>query len=226
MKYVFTIVGFVMLAVAFFTYSSTKGFLNSAIVTQGTVTQLVRSRSSDSTTYKPVVEFKTSSGELIEFTSLSGTNPPSYSRGEGVEVVYQETSPEQAKIKGFFSLWGMSAIFGALGFLFFIIGFSIMLVSALKDRKIKYLKRYGTPVIAKFQSVEINRILNVNGRNPYQIVVQWKNPVTSDLHIFTSENLWFDPTDHINKEEIIVLIEKGNPNKYYVDTSFLPNVVS
>lgn len=223
-KYVFTVVGLGMLFGAFLFYTNSQDFLNSAMTTNGTVVELVRSRSSDSTTYRPVVEFKTPVGKLIEFTSSSGSNPPSYSKGEVVEVLYQEASPEQAKINGFFSLWGGAAIFGGLGAVFFIVGFSIILFGRIKDKNIEYLKKNGVPIRAKFQSVEVNGSLEVNGRNPYQICVQWKNPTTSELHIFNSENLWFDPTDHINNDDITVLIEKDNPKKYYVDISFLPKV--
>lgn len=225
-KYVFTVIGLAMFVGAFFMYSNTQNFLSEAIVTKGSVTQLIRSRSSDSTTYRPVVEFKTQNDRVVEFTSSTGSNPPSYSQGDVVEVLYQEDSPHEAKINGFFSLWGGTAILGGLGSVFFIIGFGIISVSTLKDRDVKLLKKRGVPVVAKFQSVEINRSLEVNGRSPYQILAQWKNPVTSELHIFNSENLWFDPTDHINQEEITVLIEKDNPKKFYVDVSFLPKLAS
>lgn len=225
-KYVFTVIGLAMLVGAFFMYSDTREFLSKAVATEGTVTHLVRSRSSDSTTYKPVVEFKNQNGGLVEFTSSIGSNPPSYSQGEVVEVLYQKASPEKAKIRDFFSLWGGPTILGGLGILFFTVGLLIILVGSLKGRKIKYLKQSGVPVTAKFQSVEINGSLEVNGRNPYQILAQWENPITSELHIFNSENLWFDPTDYINQDEITVLIEKDNPKKYYVDISFLPNAVS
>jgi hypothetical protein len=58
----------------------------------------------------------------------------------------------------------------------------------------------------------------------YRICAQWTNPVTSEIHIFNSENIWFDPADHINTDEVTVLIERDNPKKYYVDISFLPKV--
>lgn len=225
-KYTFTVLGLGMLFGAFTFYTNTQDFLKNALTTSGTVVELVSSRSSDSTTYRPVVEFKTQDGKLVEFTSSSGSNPPSFSEGEIVEVLYQESSPERAKINSFFSLWGGSTILGGLGAVFFIVGFSIILFGSLKSKRIKYLKENGTPIKAKFQSVEINGSLKVNGRNPYQIYVQWKNPATSELHIFKSENIWFDPTDHINTDEITVLIEKNNPKKHYVDISFLPKVAS
>lgn len=225
-KYTFTVVGIGMLAGAFFLFTNTQEFLKSALTADGTVVELVRTRSTDSYTYKPVVEFKTRDGSLIEFTSSSSSNPPSYSQGEIVEVLYQESFPEQAKINGFFSLWGGPAIVGGLGSAFFLIGVSILLLGALKGKKIEHLRKNGISIKAKFQSVEINDSLKVNGKSPYQICAQWQNPTTAELHIFNSENIWFDPTDHINTDEITVLIEKDNPKKHYVDISFLPKVAS
>ena len=111
-----------------------------------------------------------------------------------------------------------------MGAIFFLVGSSIILFGRLKDKKVKYLRKKGIPIKTKFQSVETNDSFEVNGRNPYQICVQWKNPATSELHLFNSDNIWFDPTDHIKNDEITVLIEKGNPEKYHVDISFLPKL--
>lgn len=223
-KYVFTAIGCAMLVGAFFLYSNTQDFINNAEIANGRVIALVPSRSSDSVTYRPVVQFQSVRGELIEFTSSTGSNPPSYYEGETVEVLYPTFAPRDAKINGFFSLWGMSAIVGGLGLLFFIVGGAIILVGKLKNNKVAFLKENGIPVKAKFTSVDINESLTVNGRNPYKISAQWKCPEKSEVHIFRSDNIWFDPSDHIDDEEITVLIEKGNPKKYHVDISFLPKV--
>jgi hypothetical protein len=223
-KYFLSLIGLSMLIGSFFLYQNTQDFLKDALQAEGTVIELVRSRSSDSTTYRPVVEFKTQSGSVIEFTSSSGSNPPSYSKGEVVSILYHESSPEQAKINGFFSLWGLPLILGSLGAVFFLVGFSIIFSSRLNGKKIEYLRKNGMPIKAKFQNVGINDALRVNGRSPYQIYAQWQNPSTSEIHLFNSENIWFDPTDHINNDELTVFIEKNNPAKYYVDISFLPKV--
>lgn len=223
-KIVFSLLGFGMLAVSLFLYTATKEFLKDAVTAQGTVTELVRSKSSDSTTYRPVVEFKTADGSVVEFTSSMGSNPPSFSRGEVVEVFYEEASPEKAKINTFFSLWGLPLIFGSVGLVFFLIGFSMVIFAYFKKKKIAYLKQRGDPVYAKFQRVERNTSTKVNGVSPFRIVTQWMNPVTSELHIFKSDNIWFDPTDHIKTDELRVLIERNNPKKYHLDLSFLPRV--
>ncbi|OMH38925.1 DUF3592 domain-containing protein [Motiliproteus sp. MSK22-1] len=225
-KYVFTLIGLGMLVGAFFLYQSTNEFLKDALTTEGTVVELIRSRSTDSTTYRPVVRFITRGGSAVEFTSSAGSNPPSYSTGETVEVLFHESSPENAKINGFFSLWGGAVILGGMGAVFFLVGLSILLFKRRHKHKIEQLQKTGVPIKAKFISVDRNRSVRVNGRSPYKICAQWKNPATSEIHIFESENIWFDPTNHINVEELTVLIERSNPKKYHVDISFLPKVAS
>ncbi len=210
-----------MLTGAFFLFTSTQDFLKSAVTTDGVVVELIRSRSDDSIVYYPAVEFRTQSGTTIEFTGSTGSNPPSYFQGEAVTVLYQESSPNHAKIKGFFSVWGVTTIVGGLGALFFLIGFSVILKKRSKTKKKEYLTKNGIAVKARIQEVIINRSLKVNNRSPYQIYAQWNDPATSEEHIFKSENIWFDPTKHINGDEITVLIERNNPKKYYMDISFL-----
>lgn len=222
-KYLFTLVGMGMLLGTFFIYDNTRSFLSSAVKAEGTVIELVRSRSSDSTTYRPVVHFSLN-GQQLEFTSSSGSNPPGYSRGEKVEVLYTPTNPQDARINSFFSVWGSAVILGGLGAVFFLIGTGILLAGILKDRKDKYLKKYGRRIETNYQSVELNTSYTVNGRNPFRVLTHWQNPVTSEIHIFKSNNLWFDPSDYINKKTITVFIENNNPKKYYVDLSFLPRL--
>lgn len=225
-KYVFTAVGAAMLAGAFLLYQNTRTFVEDATRTEGTVVELVESRSSDSTTYRPVVDFTTSTGETIRFTSSSGSNPPSYSVGEKVALFYLADAPQQAKIDGYFSLWGAPTIVGGLGSVFFLIGAGVMLVPMLKRRRDDYLKKHGTPIETVFQRVELNEALSVNGRHPFRIVTQWQNPATSKMHVFESSNLWYDPTEYVKSDRIRVFIEKSNPTKYVVDLSFLPELAN
>ena len=223
-KYIFTLIGLGLLVGAFLWYSGTKEFIETAVSTEGTVIDLHRSRSSDSDTYAPVVEFRTSQGQIVEFTSSSSSNPPSYSVGESVEVLYDDSSPQHAKIKSFFSLWGGALIIGVIGAVFFLIGFSIIFFGAKRKKEIDFLKKNGTRIKADFKSVEYNSSLKVNGKSPYQIYSQWLNQDTSEVHIFKSDNLWFDPTDHIKQDTIDVLVDMKNLKKYYVDVSFLPKL--
>jgi hypothetical protein len=219
-KYVFAAVGIGMLVGTFFLYRNTSAFVEQAARADGTVIDLVRK----SKTYAPVVQFNDQKGERIEFISSSGSNPPSYTKGEKIEVLYLPSDPQKAAINDFLSLWGDCVILGAMGGIFSLIGIGIIVVLGLADRKDEYLKKHGIPIDTEFQSVEINKSLSVNGRHPFRVLSQWQNPSTAKLHVFKSHNLWFDPSTYIKGRKIRVYIEGDNPKKYYVDLSFLPEL--
>lgn len=225
-KYLFTIIGAIILLGTSFMYKNTRGFIDKSITSQATVIDLVYSRSSSSNSvmYTPVVQFTDGNGNEIEFLSSSSSNPPSYNVGEEIEVLYNQENPNEAKIKSYFSIWGGVTILGILGFIFFGVGGSIFLYYKIKSNKLKYLKQNGIRIESDFQGVQINNSLSVNGRNPFQIVSHWQNPTTSKLHIFTSDNIWFNPSDYITDDKIKVLIDRNNPKKYSIDLSFLPTL--
>jgi len=223
-KYLFLLIGLGMLVGSFFLYQNTVSFLETAIKADGVVVDLVRSRNSDSTTYAPTVRFKTNRGNTIEFTSTTSSNPPSYSVGEKVEVLYEPSQPHSAKINSFFSVWGGAVIVCGLGTVFFVVGFAIIIASIRKAKKKDYLLQHGVRIYSQFQSVSKNTSMKVNGRNPYIIISQWQDPTTKKMHVFESDNIWFNPEDHIHKDTIMVYIEPKNPAHYFMDISFLPQL--
>lgn len=231
-KYAFAAIGIAMLIGAVFWCLSVRSFIAEAQRAEGTVVDLVQSRSSSSnsssssSTYRPVVQFRDARGAQIEFTSSSGSNPPSYSVGERVTVLYRASEPNRASIDGFFSLWGGPVIVGALGTVFLLVGGSMIVWIAAKQRRDEYLRSSGKPIETEFQAVDLNRAFNVNGRHPFRVTTQWLNPATNEVHLFHSNNLWFDPTQYLSGKRIIVYIEPNNPKRYYMDVSFLPRVAS
>lgn len=228
MKHIFVLAfllpGIGMLAATLFTYKNTNTFLKEAIRAEGTVIELIQSRSDDSMAYYPVVVFASQDGKEIEFTSPSGSNPPSYSTGQTVEILYLPTEPQKAEINSFFSLWGLTAILGGMGSIFSAVGAGMFVVPRLKEGEEKRLKQEGTPIETDFKSVEANTAYSVNGRYPFKVITQWQNPSTTEIHVFESNNLWYDPTDFMTRKQITVFIERDNPKKYFVDLSFLPNL--
>lgn len=224
LKYVFSTVGIAMLIGAAMTYKSTSNFLAEALSAQGTVIALAEKQSSDSMSYSPVVQFVDRDGQRVEFTSSIGSSPAGYSVGEPVEVLYLPANPQRAKINDFSDLWGMTVFMAVMGVPFFSVGVLVFLVSRLKNRKKDYLQQNGEAVAARFQSVASNQKVSINGRHPFVVVCHWLNPETSEVHVFESENIWFDPSSYIKGEELMVFIKRGNPKKYHVDISFLPKM--
>jgi hypothetical protein len=225
-KYVFAALGSALLVGAFVWYQSTKSFVAEAQRTEGSVVELVPSGSGNSVTYRPVVRFTAPTGEAIEFTTASSSNPPGYAVGEKVGVLYAPSNPRAARIEGLLSLWGGPLIVGGLGVVFLAIGGGMIAFARAKHKKAAYLREHGTPIKAEVQGVELNTSFHVNGRHPFRVLVQWQNPATSELHIFRSDNLWFDPSTYLDGRQVTVFIERENPKKFHVDLSFLPKVAS
>lgn len=84
-------------------------FLRTAVSAEGTVVRLDwrvdMRRMRPSTGYQAVVRFRKADGGTNEFVDDSGSDPPRYSIGEKVRVLYDPADPREAKIDSFRSLW-------------------------------------------------------------------------------------------------------------------------
>jgi hypothetical protein len=223
---IFSVVGCGLLIGTFALVHNTRAFVAKAKTAPGIVIEMLATRDSDGgTMYKPVVEFTASDGQKRSFESSISSNPPSYDVGEAVEVLYAPEKPSDARIKGFWSIWFGPLIMGILGTVFASIGLGILYAHRRTKQKNEWLMANGTEVQADFSSVEKNTSLKVNGRSPWRITAQWHNQEAGTLHVFNSENLWFDPTQFVAaKKKLRVLIDPHNPKRYYVDVSFLPTL--
>ncbi len=227
-RYVFGVVGAGLLVGALFAVQNTRSFVGEAVSAQGTVVDLVQSRSSsdsgDRYTYAPVVRFDTAQGETVTFTSSVASSPPSYRVGETVDLLYSPTEPKRARIRDWFSLWGVATILGSLGTVFSAvsIGLTVIGIRSRRARRPRVeLASQGALVEADFQGVEPSDGLSGEG---YRIVAQWLNPDTHELYLFRSEDIPFDPTRHITSDKIKVYIAPNDPTQHYMDISFLPRM--
>ena len=105
------------------------GFLKSCVHAQGTVVEQREKTGSKFTTYYyPVVEFKTESGEKVQFVGGAGSSGgPMIPTGSTVDVVYDPAAPSQAQIQSFVQYWlgpvglaAMGLVIMAMGFFFFL----------------------------------------------------------------------------------------------------------
>jgi len=121
---VLVVIGAVLSGASYYFYTSTTEFLETAKRTEGIVVKLLQEQDGEnnSTTYRPVFEFTDESGKDHVIESGTSSNPPAFKKGETVEILYAPASPEDAKINSFFSLWGISLIFGIVGGFFLAFG--------------------------------------------------------------------------------------------------------
>ena len=223
-KYVFSLVGLGMLVGAGFLITSTNEFINAAVSANGEVIGLESRSSDDGTTYAPIVEFTTADRQRIEFTSSSSSNPPAYSTGEAVEVLYLADNPLDAKINGFMDLWFGSLMLVVMGGIFTAIGGGMVLFPVFKQRKQTDLRQTGMRIQTDFQRADVDESYSVNGKHPYRIYSQWQNPQTNEIHVFESDAVWFDPLDYIKTDKMDVWIDRDDPGRYFMDISFLPKL--
>lgn len=135
MKYMFTFGGIALMLWGYFSYQNTRAFLSTALTTEGVVLELLKSRGTETTSYYPKVRFITVSGHEEIFVSPTGSYPSMYDVGENVTVLYQNHDPNKAKIKGFFSLWGLALIPGFIGWAFFVVGASLIIMAYRDGRQ-------------------------------------------------------------------------------------------
>lgn len=89
---VFIIIGSKML-------SNSAEFKETGIPVTATVTNVIAHKSSDSTTFRPELQFQTNDGKTIQVVHSTGSNPPRYKVGDKVEIYYSPELPEHIMIE-------------------------------------------------------------------------------------------------------------------------------
>ncbi|GAA3148612.1 DUF3592 domain-containing protein [Streptomyces echinatus] len=136
--------GAVFLVIGLVLAGTTISFLADAERARGTVVALEwrdddhgmshGKRTHDGPVAYPVVEFTSADGTPRTFRSSTGTNPPSYEKGDRVEVLYRAESPGDARIDGFASLWLLPLLFGGIGLVIAGVGTVMALVTRRRSR--------------------------------------------------------------------------------------------
>lgn len=224
---VFLLIGAGLTWGAYVVTQSTLEFRADSTLTTGTVVEFEteRSRNSEGRStimYRPVVEFRTETGQSVRVVSSVSSNRPSYNRGEQVPVRYQDHTPEAARLDTFTSNWMGPLILGILGPVMLLVGYALTKSGFGGARVAKWLKQHGKTVTAVIAGVEQNPLVKVNGKLPWRLKATWTDPKTGRAHLFYSQNYWYDPSPILNRDSVEALINPDKPEEYQLDTSFLP----
>jgi len=220
---VFTLAGLGMLVGSGWTLGSTLKFRKEATITEGTVVDFATSRSDKGKTmYSPVVEYRDLSGTSRQVTGSGSSSSPGYDRGDKVPVRFMPENPEKARIDSFMENWFAPLILGGMGIIFFAIGIGSFAAGITKARNRKWLKANGMRVQAKYTGPIYDTSLKVNGKSPWRLTAQWQHPVTSAMHAFQSDAIWYDPSEVVQRDTLDVLVNADNPKVYEIDIGFLP----
>jgi len=220
-KYMAVLMGGVSLSVAVSSALDARAFVAGAVHADGTVIALARHARSESNAVAPIVHFVTADGETIEFRSDTASDPPSYTRGERVGVLYRPLAPHDARVDDFESLWASSVFFGAVGAIIFGTGVAWVVWSIVLARKAADLKRRGKRLATTVLRVEMNANVKVQGLHPYRVFTQWRDPASSVARTFESDYVWVDPTPYLEGRNVTVFVDPHDPSRYYVDLGFV-----
>lgn len=202
--------------------------METAVLTEGEVVSLREITSDDSEGntkiyYAPEVVFTTEDNQEISFVSTSRSNPPLYSTGEQVPIAYQPDRPNDARINnGDNSI--IAYILGAVGAILILSGLYVGFLYFKRKRQIAYLQDNGKKITAQVTKIAQNTSYAVNGVHPYLITAEYFDEAKDTVYVFTSDNIWFDPSSHTG-ETVEVLVNPQDYTVYQMDTSFLPQRV-
>lgn len=220
---IFSIIGLGLLAIGGYLLFDSRAFLSDAAATSGTVISLVES---DEGGYAPIVSFVTGDGESFVLRSNVYSEGWKERQGDIVTVLYDPADPKKAKIDSLFQLWGATLIISGVGVVFSGVGLGIFGYRVFARRRRQWLLSHGRLIITDFKGIELNERVSLrrvsNVQHPFKIISEWYDSSLGQLCRFESENLWFNPEDHISSDSIQVYIDPNNPRKYYMDVSFLP----
>ncbi len=219
-------IGIVLEIAAGIVWNRTDTFLENSVVTEGLVIDLVLGMSSsDSSTagYHPVVRFATESGESIEFRSSISSHPPAYEKGEAVTVRYDPDHHYNAKIDGFFSIWIGVVVLLPLGLLFMVPGIVIITITFKSKKRREHLKLMGRTTWVDISRIELDRSTSIQGKHPWRIYADWKDPLNAAQYTFKSSCLMFDPSPHLSRDRIQVCYDPYNPRNYQMNLDDLNN---
>jgi Protein of unknown function (DUF3592) len=219
------LIGVGALTGGFFAWRSYADFNSRAVGAEGIVTDMAYqtpAKGKSDGTYSPIVEFTAPDGAIVHITGSVSSNPPAYSRGDHVRVLFDSANPRIARLDSVTETWGPILLLGGLGSLFALIGGGMLFVM-VRQRKVRaWLTKNGMRVQAKFKGAIVDTQLSINNRNPWRLTCQWQHPVTHKVYSFSSDPIWFDPTALVSRDQLDVLVNADDPTQYQVDIAFLP----
>ena len=112
----FVLAGIVFTPVGIVLWLNVRHFVQTAEQTEGTVIELVEDRIKEGgLSYCPVVEYTDRFGQRHEHRASVGSNPPHFSVGDKVQILYDQNNPDSAMVNHWLHLYFLPVLFVFLG---------------------------------------------------------------------------------------------------------------
>ena len=208
---IFFVVGMSLLISGIGVLRSTQKFLNRAEVIEGTISDIQVRYDSDGDAHHSVFVRYSYEGQEYE-TGLSEYSS-SMHIGQSIRLYVDPRNPYSVRSKSMayflpIMLMGMGALFACVGLPF--------ILSVLKKSfSRKLLLQNGNCVNATIVASDVNTHYSVNGRHPYYVDCQYRDPYSGMTYLYRSGHIWEDPYQFVGGQ-IPVYVDPKKPSKYYV----------
>lgn len=115
----------VLFSVAIVSARSTYTFIHTATKTDGRIVGLIKVQSRSNHpgfTYEPVFRFTAANGQSYTVRSRASSNPPEFTVGQTVQVLYSPGDPAHARLNSTAQLWLVPIICTSIGLVFTFLG--------------------------------------------------------------------------------------------------------
>jgi hypothetical protein len=129
---IFGLVGGLLAAIGLFLFIRTRMFISRAQEVKGTVIRMVYRHSSEGGGgYSPVYQFRAITGQMVEIEDSLSSSPPMFHEGQIIDVLYDPSNPQKARIKKWMNLYFVSILLGGLGLVFGGVGVVILIAQII-----------------------------------------------------------------------------------------------
>ncbi|WP_026505694.1 DUF3592 domain-containing protein [Butyrivibrio sp. NC3005] len=225
---IFLVIGVASIIASIIITSSMVRFSGSCVKTQAVVegveSYTTSSSSSKHGSHKEIhyTTYVTYEYEGIEYKAIQVDNIPKaflLEKGDYINIYIDSKNPENAKEENYKNDYLVGIVISTvIGVIFTVI--SIIVFVTFKMRKInsKKLKETGIQITAHVHSIDLNRAVAINGKNPYIVYVSYTNPADGKLYYFKSNNLFQNPNLCIQiGMPVTVYVKPNDMSRYYVD---------
>ena len=112
--------------------------------------------------------------------------------------------------------WIFPLVFGGIGVAFLIVFGVLLYLSAKRKASRRRLIASGSFVNAQVTEIKRDHFVEINGRNPYYVICQGRNPYTGEMVSFRSGNITENPAP-LSGQYRRVFVDFKNPETYYVE---------
>lgn len=225
-RLLFSLIGFGLLAAAFFFAQHAAEAQRDWIRVEGTIVDYTYGE-----TNAPIVEYQGPDGETRTVTGKISSRPRAGKVGDRAPVLINPDNPEVVRLGTPLELWFAPGLLGGIGGVFVFVGTlaggpagAAQGHGRIGPKRLQQLRETGERVMAR-----VTDILSIGANSAakaaahWRLKAEWRDPSTGALVFFISQPINIDPAPFVAVgDEIGVFVDRTDRKIYAFDFSLLP----